>query len=89
MVFLDKLEMADFAKTYVRVTSNEVKRYYSYFGEDACRTADMKSDRVDPLLKTFPGCPLMLIENKDVCDGQANGSRLRLPADHCQARNKK
>ena len=56
-----------------------MKRYfYSHCGEDACKTADMKSGRVDPVLKLCPGCPVMLTENKDVCNGQANGSRLRL-----------
>jgi hypothetical protein len=76
MVFMDNLEMADFTKTYVRVTSNEMKRYfYSHCGEVACRTADMKSGLVGPVLKLFPGCPLMLT---DVCNGQAKGSRLRL-----------
>jgi hypothetical protein len=33
---------------------------------------------VDPVLKLYPGCPLMLTENKDVCNGQANGSRVVL-----------
>jgi hypothetical protein len=38
----------------------------------------MTCGRVDPVLKLFPGCPLMLTENKDVCNGQANGSRVKL-----------
>ncbi len=79
MIFMDSLEMCDSAQTYVRVDSNEVKSYfYSHCGEDACKTGDMTSGRVDPVLKLFPECPLMLTENKDVCNGQANGSRLRL-----------
>jgi len=58
---------------------NEVKSYfYSHRGEDACKTGNMTSGRVDPVLKLYPGCPLMLTENKDVCNGQANGSRVKL-----------
>jgi hypothetical protein len=60
--------------------SNDVKNYfYRNCGEDACKTGDMTSGgRVDPVLKLFPGCPMMLTENKDVLNGQANGSRVRL-----------
>jgi hypothetical protein len=79
MVFMDNLEMADSSKTYVSVASNDVKAYiYCHCGEDSCKTSDMTSGRVDPVLKFFPGCPLMLTENMDVCNGQANGSRIKL-----------
>jgi hypothetical protein len=79
MVFMDNLEMFDLAKTYVPVTSNEMKCYfYSHCGENGCKTSDMTCGRVDPVLKLYPGCPLMLTENKDVCNGQANGSRVKL-----------
>jgi hypothetical protein len=62
ILFMDSLEMSDSAKTYVRVTSNDVKSYfYCHCGEDACKTADMTSGRVDPVLKLFPACPLMLV----------------------------
>lgn len=63
----------------MRVTSDDLKRYfYSYCGKDACKTANMKYGRVDPVLKLFPGCTIVLNENKHVCNGQANGSILRL-----------
>ena len=79
LVFMDELQMRDGAKTYVRVMSNEVKDFfYRNCGEDSCKTGDMTSGRVDPVLKLFPGCPLMLTENKDVPNGQANGSRVKL-----------
>jgi hypothetical protein len=43
LVFMDKLEMADSAKAYVRVNSDEVKWYfYSHCGEDSCKTGDMR-----------------------------------------------
>ena len=32
--------------------------------------------RTDPVLKLYPGCPMMLTQNKDVPNGQANGSRV-------------
>lgn len=52
--------------------------FYSHCGENGCKNRDMTCGRVDPVLKLFPGCPLMLTENKDVCNGQANGSRVKL-----------
>jgi hypothetical protein len=56
--------------------SNEVKNYfYRNCGEDACKMGKMTSGRVDPVLKLYPGCPMMLTENNDVHNGQANGSR--------------
>ena len=79
LVFMDELHMQDTAKTFVPVMSNEVKNYfYRNCGEDACKTGEMTSGRVDPVLKLYPGCPMMLTENKDVHNGQANGSRGRL-----------
>jgi PIF1-like helicase len=79
LVFMDNLEMRDGAKTYVRVLSNRVKSYfYRNCGEHACKTGDMATGRVDPVLKLYYGCPMMLTENKNVPSGQANGSRLRL-----------
>jgi hypothetical protein len=71
--------MRDSAKVYVPVMSNEVKDYfYRNCGEDACKTNEMTTGRVDPVLKLYPGCPMMLTQNKDVYSGQANGSRVRL-----------
>jgi hypothetical protein len=75
---MDQLEMRDARKTYVQVMSNQVKDYfYRNCGEDACKTGDKKG-RVDPVLKLYPECPMMLTENKDVTNGQANGSRALL-----------
>jgi hypothetical protein len=39
---------------------------------------DKKHARVDPILKLYPGYPMMLVHNKDVPCGQANGTRVRL-----------
>jgi hypothetical protein len=72
--------MGSWTKTYVSVMSNDIKDYfYCNCGEDACTTGDMTSGRVDPVLKIYPGCPMMLTENKDIySNGQANGSRVCL-----------
>lgn len=79
LVFMDELYMRDGVKTFVRMNSNQVKLYfYTNCGEDDCKTSDMTSGRVDPVLKLYPGCPLMYTENKDVTNGQANGSRVTL-----------
>jgi hypothetical protein len=79
LIFMDDLSMQDRKKTHVPVMSNNVKNYfYRNCSEDACKTGDMTSGRVDPVLKLFPGCPMMLTKNKDVLNGQANGSRVCL-----------
>jgi hypothetical protein len=38
----------------------------------------MTSEQVALVLKLYPTCPMMLTENKDVCNGQANGSQVCL-----------
>ena len=79
LIFMDNMEMRDYKNTYVRVMSNSVKSYFfRNCGEHACKTGDMTTGRVDPVLKLYHGCPMMLTENKDVPSGQANGSRLKL-----------
>ena len=79
LIFMDQLQMRDGVKSFVPVTSNEAKSiFYQRCGENACKTGDMTSGRVDPVLKLFRGCRMMLTENKDVPNGQANGSRLKV-----------
>jgi hypothetical protein len=79
LIFMDQLEMRDGVKSFVPVTSNDARSFfYQQCGENACKTGDMTSGRVDPVLKLYRGCPMMLTENKDVPNGQANGSRLKL-----------
>ncbi|MGL5916609.1 MAG: hypothetical protein ACRCZC_02775, partial [Culicoidibacterales bacterium] len=78
-VLMDNLEMRDGYKAYKRITSNQVKvHFYTNCGEDDCSTGDMTNGRVDPVLKLYPGCPLMFTQNKDVANGKANGSRVTL-----------
>jgi hypothetical protein len=79
MIFMDDLEMKDGVKTFVRVKSNTaMAHFYAHCGEDACKTKKLDGGHVDPVLKLYPGCPVMLTENKDVSNGQANGSRVSL-----------
>jgi len=79
LVFMDSLEMQDDQKNYVGVTSNAVKcHFYTNCGENDCKHGSSKTKRVEPVLKLYPDCPLMMTENKDVPNGQANGSRLYL-----------
>jgi hypothetical protein len=71
--------MKDGVKTFVRVKSNTVEsHFHAHCGEDACKIPKQDGGRVDPVLKLYPGCPVMLTENKDVSNGQVNGSRVSL-----------
>lgn len=47
--------------------------FWSTCGEDDCEPGDRT--RIDPVLKLYPGCPLMLVANTDVKAGEANGSQ--------------
>jgi hypothetical protein len=88
LVLMDNLEMENKEPgkkkgDYVGVTSNAVKRhFYSTVGEDNCRYGESNSSRVEPVLKLYPNCPLMLTKNKDVPNGQANGTRTFLEEIH-------
>lgn len=76
MIFMDNLTMNNKGKTPTPVMSNRVKRFfYENVGEDDCK---MERYRVDPVLKLYHNCPLMLVANTDVANGQANGSTVRL-----------
>jgi hypothetical protein len=80
-VFMDSLEMKDDFNKFVAVKSNAVKQHFlTQVGENDCRHGfgAKKNQRVEPTLKLYPNCPLMLTENKDVPNGQANGSRILL-----------
>lgn len=77
IIFMDSLVMENSAKTYTAVKSNLVKRhFYENCSEDTCNYGKAARQRVDPALKLYPGCPMMLTDNTDVPNGQANGSRI-------------
>jgi len=82
VIFMDDLQMENEAKVLTAVKSNAVKKhFYQNCSEDACNCDDgdfLQGGRVDPVLKLYPDCPMMLTANKDVPNGQANGSRVRV-----------
>ena len=79
VVLMDDLQMTDSKKSYVSVKSNQVKRnFYENCGENDCKLPEKARGRVDPMLKLYPGCPMMHTKNTKVIEGQANGSRVRV-----------
>lgn len=77
IILMDTLVMQTSAKSYTAVKSNLVKRhFYENCSEDTCNFGKSNRQRVDPTLKLYPGCPMMLTDNTDVPNGQANGSRV-------------
>jgi hypothetical protein len=77
---MDPLERKDSSDTFVGVTSNAVKRHFwGSCGKDGCNFGPTNNNqRVDPVLKLYPNCPLMFTMNADVPNGQANGSHVFL-----------
>jgi len=77
---MDELLMYNSAKQYTPVTSNRVKKFiYENVGEDNCAVANDRG-RIDPMLKLYPGAPMMLTLNEDVKNGEANGTRVTFVA---------
>ncbi len=77
MIFMDNLCMRNSGKALVAVESNCVKKFfYENYSESKCDVGDR--GRIDPVLRTFADCPMMLTQNKNVPEGQANGSRVTL-----------
>jgi AAA domain/Helitron helicase-like domain at N-terminus len=82
VIFMDDLFMNDNGNAMVPIKSNAVKRYFwESVGEADCHPTDINGPRkVDPLLKLYYRCPLMMAQNTAVSSGQANGSRVLLEA---------
>jgi len=51
-----------------------LRNFLKYATEENTRQKSNKSKRVDPMLKLYAGCQVMLVENKDVDKGHANGT---------------
>ena len=78
IVFMDEIEMKGASKTFMPVQSNAVLEYFlMHCGESGCKLPE-HGHQVDPALKLYPGCPLMLTKRQNVANGQANGSRVFL-----------
>jgi hypothetical protein len=77
VIFMDDLYMADSTGTHVPVASNSVKKeFYQHCSESACNHDKGGKGRVDPVLKLYKDAPIMLTQNSDVANGEANGSRV-------------
>ena len=78
VVFMDDLQMQDVGKTFVSVASNQVKRWFYENVSESLADAGTPNNkkRIDPCLKLYTGCPMMMTENSDVANGEANGSRV-------------
>ena len=77
IIFMDELMMRDSKNTYTCIKSNEMKKwFYTNCSENSCKMKEHQASRVDPCLKLYKECPLMLTQNKDVSNGQANGTRV-------------
>ena len=57
--------MLDSKKPSVQAVENDAQR-------------PKKQGRIDPVLKLYPGCPVMLTENVNVPSGLANGTKARI-----------
>ena len=73
MILMDELRMPDDTKTMRPLTDPIVRAtFWEQCGENDC---DKTHGRVDPVLRLYPGCPVMLTENSCVAAGMANGTR--------------
>ncbi len=74
MILMDELMMPDDSKCLKPVSDPSIKSaFWERCGEDDCYKK--WNGRVDPVLKLYPGCPVMLTENTCVAGGMANGTR--------------
>ena len=74
MVLADSLKIYkdDDDKEGQILSSPEV--FYNECGEDDCKFSG-RSTRMDPIVKLYPSCPLMLTQNDNVRGGIANGTK--------------
>ena len=71
MIFSDQLMRKSSSKIYVPIRSR--KTFYEKVGENDIRPHQQKP-RLDPVLKLFRNCPVMLTHNQDVEEKRANGT---------------
>ncbi|KMZ58815.1 hypothetical protein ZOSMA_7390G00010, partial [Zostera marina] len=72
MILADELEVKNGDKTYRPFRNNQL--FWENCGEDDCKPPRNRG-RVDPVLKLFKGCLVMLTVNKCVLQGEANGTQ--------------
>jgi PIF1-like helicase len=71
MIFSDELEIQNGSRTYIPLMN--CKPFWQNCGEDNIETS--RSGRMDPVLKLYRGCRVMLTSNTNVKAGQANGTQ--------------
>jgi hypothetical protein len=78
---MDNLQMKSSNKNYTAVKSAAIRHaFWQRCGENDCKKGGHDNSgrsRVDPALKLYPGCPVMMTTNANVPCGQANGTRAR------------
>ena len=73
-IFCDNIRINKDGSGYVPI--KQTKYFYENCGESNIKTT--RSGRVDPVLKLYMGCDVMITENVDVYNGLANGTRAKL-----------
>ena len=77
LIFMDNLQMKNADKVMRNVTNPRVKQhFYDNCGDSSLELGGHGVGRVDPILKLYTDCPLMMTKNKNVIGGQANGSKV-------------
>ena len=72
MIFSDDLHVRNGSKVYVPFRNSHA--FWETCGEDDVKTSKMQG-QMDPVLKLYCKCHVMLSFNKDVRQGQANGTQ--------------
>ena len=75
MIFSDNLKVQNSQKQFVPFSNSAA--FWQGCGEDNAKTSPM-AGRMDPVLKLYTGCRIMLPYNKDVPNGQAKGTQALL-----------
>lgn len=68
IVLADDIRLGDNSRYLSTALCN---RLYETCGEDNIK---MRNSRMDPVLRLYPNCPVMMTDNKDVENGEANGT---------------
>jgi hypothetical protein len=72
MIFSDNIQTRNSCKVYIPFLN--CKKFWEKCGEDDVKIP-RGTGRMDPVLKLYRDCPVMLPANTDVSNGQANGTR--------------
>ena len=76
IVLADKLEAITSHGTYEPFHNRKI--FWENCGEDDIKFPKERNGRMDPLLKLYKGCQLMLVFNNNVRRGEANGTTVTL-----------